>query len=261
MDNLITYYIVAGSIVLIGLIAVLLAFIEKDKKLPLVFLTMGILWLGFYIGVLWYKMGHAPMKTLGETRLWYAFFLLFIGSILYLRWEYKWILLFSVLMTDLFLIFNIIYPENFDTSLMPALQSYWFVPHVIVYIFAYSMMSIATLFSFKGLYQMRKKRWNTQNLNIIDNLVYIGFAFLTFGIIFGAMWAKEAWGHYWSFDPKETWALITWLMYLLYLHYRKFKNQNDRITLIILIIAFLMLLTCWFGVNYLPAAAKSIHVY
>jgi ABC-type transport system involved in cytochrome c biogenesis permease subunit len=144
---------------------------------------------------------------------------------------------------------------------MPALQSYWFVPHVIVYIFAYSMMSIATLFSFKGLYQMRKKRWNTQNLNIIDNLVYIGFAFLTFGIIFGAMWAKEAWGHYWSFDPKETWALITWLMYLLYLHYRKFKNQNDRITLIILIIAFLMLLTCWFGVNYLPAAAKSIHVY
>ena len=126
MDNLITYYIVAGSIVLIGLIAVLLAFIEKDKKLPLVFLTMGILWLGFYIGVLWYK--YAPMKTLGETRLWYAFFLLFIGSILYLRWEYKWILLFSVLMTDPFLIFNIIYPENFDTSLMPALQSYWFVP-------------------------------------------------------------------------------------------------------------------------------------
>ncbi|HQQ20580.1 MAG TPA: cytochrome c biogenesis protein CcsA, partial [Bacteroidales bacterium] len=99
------------------------------------------------------------------------------------------------------------------------------------------------------------------SLNIIDNLVYIGFAFVTFGIIFGAMWAKEAWGHYWSFDPKETWALITWLMYLLYLHYRKFKNQNDRITLIILILAFLMLLMCWFGVNYLPAAAKSIHVY
>ena len=57
-------------------------------------------------------------------------------------------------------------------------------------------------------------------MSLCDNLVYVGMAFLTIGMLFGALWAKEAWGHYWNWDPKETWAAATWLGYLIYIHYR-----------------------------------------
>lgn len=61
-----------------------------------------------------------------------------------------------------------------------------------------------------------------------DNLVYIGTAFLTLGLLFGALWAKEAWGHYWTWDPKETWAFLTWIGYILYIHYRFYHPREEK---------------------------------
>ena len=99
-------------------------------------------------------------------------------------------------------------------------------------------------------------------MNLCDNLVYVGTAFLTIGMLFGALWAKEAWGHYWSWDPKETWAAATWLGNLLYIHFRFQKNKQYRAALGILVFAFILLQVCWFGVNYLPSAqGNSVHVY
>ena len=81
-------------------------------------------------------------------------------------------------------------------------------------------------------------------------------------MLFGAIWAKEAWGHYWSWDPKETWAAATWLGYLLYIHLRKHQPESHTAALGIVIFAFVLLQICWFGINYLPAAqGSSIHVY
>jgi len=80
-------------------------------------------------------------------------------------------------------------------------------------------------------------------------------------LLFGALWAKEAWGHYWTWDPKETWAFITWIIYLLYLHFRYPQKLTANQLFWTLLIAFLVLLMCWFGVNYLPSAANSIHTY
>lgn len=261
MDNLLTFNIVAISLMITSLVSVLFAYLTKNRKLPLIIFAIGIVIFAFYIAVLWISLDRAPLRTLGETRLWYAFFVAVIGWMLYYRWNFKWVLLFSAFMTDLFLLINLASPENFDKTLMPALQSYWFVPHVIVYIFAYSILGISTLFALKGLYQMYKNKFDEENLIKADNLVYIGFAFLTFGLIFGALWAKEAWGHYWTWDPKETWAFITWLLYLLFIHYRKHRSQNIRTAMVILSVAFLILLICWFGVNYMPSAQNSVHVY
>ncbi len=221
----------------------------------------GILIFGYYMTVLWINLGRAPMRTLGETRLWYSFFLGVIGYLTYLRWNYKWFLVYSALMAVLFMVINLIHPENFSKTLMPALQSPWFVPHVIVYIFAYALLGAASIVAVYGLWLEYFRVFRKNLLQLADNLVYIGFAFLTLGLVFGAIWAKEAWGHYWTWDPKETWAFITWMAYLLYIHFRYFHPKKIKTPLWILALAFLVLLVAWFGVNYLPSAQNSVHVY
>ena len=161
----------------------------------------------------------------------------------------------------LFLFINYLHPETYEKTLMPALQSPWFVPHVIVYILAYNLLFISSLVAVYGLYQFYKKKLEQSTLKLADNLVYIGFAFLTFGLLFGALWAKEAWGHYWTWDPKETWAFLTWLSYLIYLHFRIYQPKKVKAPLWTLSLAFIILMICWFGINYLPSAQNSVHVY
>ena len=148
------------------------------------------------------------------------------GLLTYIRWQYRWILSFSALLATVFVIINLMKPEIHDQSLMPALQSIWFIPHVTVYMFSYA-----------------------------------GIAFLSIGMLLGSLWAKEAWGNYWSWEPKETWAVITWAGYLLYVHLRLFRKTGRKTLYVLLIMSFLALQMCWYGVNYLPAAQQSVHLY
>ena len=117
--------------------------------------------------------------------------------------EVPWILSFSTVVGAVFAIINILKPEIHDQSLMPALQSPWFVPHVTVYMFSYSVLGCAFILACMGLYKHRENY-----LEAADKLVYAGLAFLTVGMLTGAIWAKAAWGHYWSWDPKETWQQL-----------------------------------------------------
>ena len=145
-----------------------------------------------------------------------------------------------------------------NKALMPALQSPWFVPHVVVYMFSYAILAAATLMAVYLLFSRRHEN----GLAITDSLVYAGLSFLTVGMLFGALWAKEAWGHYWAWDPKETWAAITWLCYLLYMHFRRINPKEWRKACWILLLAFVCLQICWWGINYLPSAqGLSIHTY
>ena len=193
---------------------------------------------------------------MGETRLWYSFFLPLVGVFIYIRWHYKWILSFSTLMAVVFICINLFKPEIHDKTLMPALQSPWFAPHVIVYMFAYALLGAATIVAVIQLWTGR------MYIATADNLVRLGFAFMTIGMLFGALWAKEAWGHYWGWDPKETWAAITWFAYLVYIHYRLYRPRSMRPALWTLVLAFILLQMCWWGINYLPAAqGTSIHTY
>ena len=157
------------------------------------------------------------------------------------RWIYFGIFLFAATFAYFFF-------SSYNTkTLVPALQSPWFAPHVFVYIFAYSLLAIAAVVA----------AWK-----LIDDLVYVSLAFMTIGMLFGALWAKEAWGHYWSWDPKETWAAITWFAYLLYVHYRQLPTHKPKLALCVLIISFVLLQMCWWGINYLPSAqGSSVHVY
>lgn len=245
------------------IIGILMLYARRSNKniLADILINGGTLLLIIYTIQLWIGLERPPFRTLAETRLWYGIFLALLGIALYYRWKFKWILAYCFGLAIVFLLLNYFKPDTFDQTLMPALQSPWFIPHVIVYMIAYAVLSGATLISADGILALWRGNQIRNRLVYADNLVYIGFAFLTFGLLFGGLWAKEAWGHYWTWDPKETWALITWLIYLLYIHFRYRHKDMVRIPLWLLVIAMIVVLICWFGVNYLAVAGNSVHTY
>ena len=181
-----------------------------------------------------------------------------------------WVYLALAVFASLFAYF---FFDSYNTkTLMPALQSPWFAPHVIVYMMAYAVLGAATVMA---LYLLIFKKTEDRGQEsdgcctatedeylITDNLVYVGLAFMTIGMLFGALWAKEAWGHYWSWDPKETWAAISWFAYLVYVHYRQIPTHKRKLALWMLLVSFVLLQMCWWGINYLPSAqGSSVHVY
>ena len=181
----------------------------------------------------------------------------------YTRWSYKRLLPISIFVVVALVIVSHFMPVIRSTQLVPALQSPWFTPHILAYIVCYSLMGVATVTVIWQLTIGNQLKTSSQKPKAIpDNLVYVGLIFMTFGMMFGAFWAKEAWGHYWSWDPKETWAAITWFSYLIYIHYRQLSKHNPRLALWILIFSFALLQMCWWGINYLPSIqGSSIHTY
>lgn len=286
----------------------------SKRRLPASVLTGcgSAIFMTFIVGV-WISLGRPPLRTLGETRLWFSLFLSLIGLVVYLRWRYRWVLPFGCLMAVMFASINIFKPEIHTEELMPALRSPWFVPHVIVYMFSYAVMGIATILAIRILWLTRRSAAGSApatgsttpatveaaasplspslqgDLRLCDTLVRMGWGFITMGIVMGALWAKQAWGDYWTWDPKETWAAATWLSYLLYMHLRQgsalssvtsagseaiarqnspaielasHSNKALHRTLFLLIFSFLLLQMCWWGVNYLPSAQGfSLHTY
>ena len=228
---------------------------KNYSSIAMVLSLAALFVLGGFIVAFGITLGRPPMRTMGETRLWYSFFMLLAGTITYARWRYRWVLSFSTIMASVFMIINILRPEIHDATLMPALQSVWFVPHVAVYMFSYSLLGCATLLA---VYQ-----FFTRNdlYEAIDRLIYAGVAFFTIGMLTGALWAKEAWGEFWSWDAKESWAAVTWMLYMLSIHLRLMGKTDKRLNGVVLIVAFLALQMCWYGVNYLPSATESIHIY
>ena len=246
--------------ILLWLLSAVLIFKQTYRKLAKLLTCLGILIFFCFIIGLWIGQSRPPLRTMGETRLWYSFFISAVGLITYYRWRYSWLLSFSNIVATVFIFVNLLKPEIHSTNLMPALQSYWFIPHVTVYILSYAMLGAATITSFMQLRLIHQKKID-KNLNLLmDNLVYLGLAFLLLGMLMGALWAKEAWGHYWSWDPKETWAFITSCGYLLYIHL-SIRNKYPKLTLWLLSFSFILLMITWVGVNYLPAAQGSVHVY
>ncbi len=271
----------AAIVILIAATSATLAIIKKERStVAMAMMLLAILGMAGFIAMLWMVLERPPLRTMGETRLWYSFFLLVAGLFTYYRWQYRWIMLFSTVLASVFVIINIVKPEIHDHTLMPALQSVWFVPHVSVYMFSYSMLGCATLLSTVALVR------RSYNMDIaIEKLLYAGLAFLTMGMLTGSLWAKEAWGAYWSWDPKESWAVATWALYLIALHFPPQKRLKDNaisahltnvttplpcggvgggsayLYHIIIILGFLALQMCWYGINYLPSAETSIHTY
>ena len=178
-------------------------------------------------------------------------------------------------------------PVNMQKAspLVPALRSNWLMMHVTVMMISYATLILGSLLSILFLIisqnSKRSHIHSIQNLNknllilkntnslskinlleSIDSLSYriigLGFPLLTIGIIAGAVWANEAWGSYWSWDPKETWALITWLIFASYLHSRFTKSWKGKKPAILASVGFFIVWACYLGVNFL---GQGLHSY
>jgi ABC-type transport system involved in cytochrome c biogenesis permease subunit len=140
---------------------------------------------------------------------------------------------------------------------VPALQSSWLVLHVSFSFIGEAFFAVAffaSLYYFSVKDPEKKKTADTLTARCIS----IGYPIFTAGaLVFGAVWAQAAWGRYWSWDPKETWALITWLVYTAYLHARYVGKLRGRITAVLSITGFLLALFTFFGVNYLVSGLHS----
>jgi cytochrome c-type biogenesis protein CcsB len=147
--------------------------------------------------------------------------------------------------------------------LLPALHSYWMAIHVPIMFVSYSILAVAFAVGIAYLLQerqMKSKRpsemtYRLPSLDDLDTLIYklimAAFPPLTLGIFLGGVWAYEAWGRFWGWDPKETWALITWFVYVIYLHLRLFVGWRGRKTAYLSLIGFGVVLFTYVGVNYL----------
>ena len=191
------------------------------------------------------------------------------------------------LFTNAFASFSLPTEMQASSPLVPALQSNWLMMHVTVMILSYAALILGSLLSIgfliitggKEINLIKDK--NNSNLNInsrnllskqsetplslsftLDNLSYrilgIGFPLLTIGILSGAVWANEAWGSYWSWDPKETWALLTWLVFAIYLHTRLTKGWQGKKPALIASVGFITVWVCYLGVNLI---GEGLHSY
>lgn len=136
--------------------------------------------------------------------------------------------------------------------LMPALKSPWLISHVLTAIAAYSAFALVS-----GLALVKLKANNPSDDNDIYKITSWGFVMLTLSIVLGAIWAEQVWGSYWTWDPKETWALITWIIYAIYLHLHRQRGWRGNKTRILLIAGFIMVLFTFFGVNFLLPGLHS----
>lgn len=219
-----------------------------------------------------YKMGigHAPLSNLYESLIFFSWTIVLLYLIIEWRIKSKNLGAFVIP----FAFFSIAYASfspNVNARiqpLIPALQSNWLISHVITCFFGYAALTIACglgfMYLIKGLEKGERPGLFFRLLpdrEIVDELTYhsvvIGFIFLTLGIITGSVWAYSAWGSYWSWDPKETWSLITWLIYAAMLHSRFVHGWRGKRMAIMSIIGFASVLFTYFGVNYLP----GLHSY
>lgn len=153
--------------------------------------------------------------------------------------------------------------------LPPSLQSVWFIPHAVVYLAGYGALALATVAAVATLAapsaRLQLRTWEGDRTIGYDALLHAGviagFSLITLGMVLGAVWAKEAWGDYWAWDPKESWALVTWLLYGAYLHLRRSGSWRGRRCAWLAIFSFATVVFTYVGIRLLPVAADTAHVY
>jgi cytochrome c-type biogenesis protein CcsB len=219
-----------------------------------------------------YKLGigHAPFSNLYESLIFFAWTTILLYLIVERRTKNKTSGAFVTPMAFLAMAYASFSPNVSSgiQPLIPALKSNWLISHVITCFFGYAAFGLSFGLSFMYLLK-RLDREGGSNIflrlipraDILDELNYqmvvIGFLMLTLGIITGSVWAHSAWGSYWSWDPKETWSLITWLIYAAVLHSRLVRGWKGKRIAILCFVGFFCVLFTYFGVNYLA----GLHSY
>ncbi len=259
-------------------------------------MMVGYVCLTALLVIRWLVSDHLPLSNLYESSLFLAWSLTLVYLLLerYAVERSYWldaIIAPSVMITYTFTTLGLPKEMQQSTVLVPALQSNWLMMHVSMMIFSYgallfgSLLAVTLLTCYYDPYlsglplraslregervELRTSEllyfdmYRESLVNQIDywsyRIIGMGFPLLTIGILSGAVWANEAWGSYWSWDPKETWALITWLIFAIYLHIRMTRlRQQPKEAALVASLGFCVVWMCYLGVNLL---GKGLHSY
>lgn len=217
-------------------------------------------------------MGHAPLSNFYESLIFFAWTIVFLYLLVEWRLKNRSIGVFIMPVSFLIMAYASIAPgiSNKIEPLIPALQSNWLTSHVLTCFMGYASFTVAFALGIM-FFVKRAAGENSSQSGVftrllpseyhMDELMYsstaLGFIFLTLGIVTGSVWAHYAWGSYWSWDPKETWSLITWIAYAVMLHVRLVRGWRGKRMAIMAIVGFACVLFTYLGVNFLP----SLHSY
>ena len=291
-DPVSTLGILIFYFLLINLPLSLISLFNKKSSSYVKLITISInLLIALQLILRWILSGHFPISNLYES-LYFLVWGLSLGQLLVEK-EYPIkiipaILIPIELLTVAFACFVLPEDLKLSSNLVPALRSSWLIMHVSVVMLSYAALIVGSLLSASVLFinnsqplQLRSSSTgiggfkmsnsypinnavepiNFSNTEELDTLSYrsilVGFVLLTLGLITGAIWANEAWGTWWSWDPKETWAFISWLFYAAYLHMRISKGWQGRRPALLATTGFFVVLICYIGVNFLGIGLHS----
>ncbi len=217
-------------------------------------------------------MGHAPLSNFYESLIFFAWTIVLLYLLMEWRLKNRSMGVFVIPVAFLLMAYASIAPgiNNRIEPLIPALQSNWLTSHVLTCFMGYAAFTVAFALGLMLLIKSTAgERVSGAGFFIrlfpseyqMDELIYsstaLGFIFLTLGIVTGSVWAHYAWGSYWSWDPKETWSLITWIVYAVMLHVRLVRGWRGKRMAMMSIVGFGCVMFTYLGVNLLP----SLHSY
>ncbi len=204
---------------------------------------------------------QVPLSNFYESLVFFAWCLPLVSLISFRRYLRDYLGFVVATVACLILAYASLGVDSSIRPLMPALKSNWLLIHVFTCFLGYSAFTIGFGTALLYLKQERRASPKLPPVAQLDRLIYqttiIGFLFLTLGILTGAVWAETAWGKYWSWDPKETWSLITWLIYAALLHARLVKGWQGRRIAWLAVLGFLAVLFTYFGVSFLLSGLHS----
>ncbi|MEK6776645.1 MAG: c-type cytochrome biogenesis protein CcsB [bacterium] len=223
-----------------------------------------------------YEGGRPPFQSLYESLSWFAWSTVIVYLYMERRWNRVFLpgLIVTIMATGgcLFALFT---REPEINPLFPALQSNWFVPHVILAFLSYAVFVVSCAVEIiyvllrPAVLKGKAKSYGLLPGNLEDfhrsayNLVLFGYPLLTFGIVSGAIWADNAWGRFWSWDPKETWSLITWTVFTIYMHAMTIPKWRGWQASLFNILGFICMIMTFIGVSWLAKlfSIESLHIY
>jgi cytochrome c-type biogenesis protein CcsB len=256
----------------------MIMFIFRIKKIGLLATVVTII--GFLIqtagiGMRWlesYQMGigHAPLSNMYESLVFFSWSIVILYLVVEFIYKNKLIGAFAVPFAFASMAYASLSTEfgKEITPLVPALQSNWLIAHVFACFIGYAAFAVACGTGIMYLVRLLDKGESPDSLlatlpslktidDITHKIILFGFIWLSAGIISGAVWANSAWGTYWSWDPKETWSLITWFIYASALHARFTRGWGGKRIAWISIIGFLAVIFTYYGVNFLLSGLHS----
>ena len=250
----------------------------RSKTLGIIIRTATIIALLIHttgLGLRWYESyqlgyGHIPLSNMYEALVSLSWCTVLVLFVMEQKFKTETMGAFVLPLVSLAMAYASLAPNVRDEiePLIPALQSNWLTYHVMTCFLGYAAFAVSFGASVAYLLKNKEAPPTTEEdsgslpaLEMLDELIYkanaVGFLLLGIGIITGAVWANYAWGSYWSWDPKETWSLITWLIYAAFLHARLTRGWRGRKTAILSIIGFCGVLFTFFGVNYVLSGLHS----